>query len=327
MKAMGKKELREEFATNYEKYYKIPFFEKYGFKRMLCTSCKRHFWSIGKSDTCGDASCEPYSFFKKNWKSGDYIGMWKKFEKFFKENGHTSIARYPVIARWRPDLYFTIASIVDFMRLEQGKVVWEYPANPLIVPQVCLRFPDIPNVGITGRHHTSFIMAGQHSFVDGKKGAYWKNECIEYNFRFLTEVLKIPKEELRYKEDVWAMPDLSSFGPCIETFARGVELVNSVFSEYTKDAGGVRELDMKVIDVGWGFERLVWYDSGAPTSYDASLGYAVEWMVKKSGIKYDRELHLKYAAVAGSLDFDDVQDLHAAKKEVAKKIGASVEEL
>ncbi len=322
-----KDELRVKFSKEYLKHYNVELFEREGFKRYKCKVCGSYFWSLVPSDTCGDASCEPYSFFKKDWKAGDYVGEWKKFAEYFAKNGHKVIKRYPVIARWRPDLHFTIASIVDFMRLENGKVVWEYPDNPLVVPQVCLRFPDIPNVGVTGRHHTSFIMAGQHAFNDGNI-KYWKDETINYNFEYLTKVLGVPAEELRYKEDVWAMPDLSSFGPSLETFTRGMELVNSVFTQFTKtQSGQVRELDMKVIDVGWGFERLVWYASGAPTSYDASLGYAVEWMKKKVGLEYDRDLHMRYAHLAGALDIDDHEDVDKTMGEIASKLGVSVNEL
>ncbi len=324
---MNKKQLREMFSKDYEKHYKLDIFTKEGFTRQKCEKCGAYFWSINKVKTCGDASCEPYSFFKKDWKKGDYVGTWNKFANFFKKNGHEEIERYPVLARWRGDLHFTIASIVDFMRLEQGKVVWEYPTNPLIVPQMCLRFPDLSNVGVTGRHHTSFIMAGQHAFLDGNEHAYWKEKCIELNYKCLTEVIGVKKEELRYKEDVWAMPDLSSFGACIETFANGVELVNSVFTEYTKQGDEIKELSMKVIDVGWGFERLVWYMSGAPTSYDASLGYAVEYMIKKSKIKYDKELQLKYATLAGKLDIDDVDDIRKAKEKVGKELSISYNEI
>ncbi len=322
-----KDELRVKFSKEYLKHYKVELFEREGFKRYKCKVCGSYFWSLVPSDTCGDASCEAYSFFKDNWKAGDYVDEWKKFAEYFKSKGHAVVKRYPVIARWRPDLHFTIASIVDFMRIENGKVVWEYPENPLVVPQVCLRFPDIPNVGVTGRHHTSFIMAGQHAFNDGSI-KYWKDETIEYNFEYLTKVLGVPAEELRYKEDVWAMPDLSSFGPSLETFTRGMELVNSVFTQFTKTAAGtVKELDVRVIDVGWGFERLVWYASGAPTSYDASLGYAVEWMKRKVGLEYDRDLHMRYARLAGALDVDEHQNIDQIMSEIAGKLGVSVREL
>ena len=98
----------------------------------------------------------------------------------------------------------------------------EYPSDPLIVPQVCLRFLDITNVGVTGRHHTSFIMPGQHSF-----GVYWKDRTIELNFNFLNRVMGIPERELTYVEDMWAMGDYSQFGPSLETMSRGLELCAS----------------------------------------------------------------------------------------------------
>ena len=41
-----------------------------------------------------------------------------------------------------------------------NKVVFEFPANPLVVPQTCLRFKDLENVGVTGRHFSSFCMIG-----------------------------------------------------------------------------------------------------------------------------------------------------------------------
>ena len=37
-------------------------------------------------------------------------------------------------------------------------------ANPLLVPQFCVRFNDIDNVGVTLRHYTGFVMIGQHAF-------------------------------------------------------------------------------------------------------------------------------------------------------------------
>ena len=34
------------------------------------------------------------------------------------------------------------------------------PANPLICPQFCVRFNDLDNIGITGRHYSGFVMIG-----------------------------------------------------------------------------------------------------------------------------------------------------------------------
>ncbi len=318
-----KDDLRKDFSKNFERHYKVELFEEEGFTRKACKKCGRFFWSVSK-DTCGDSACEEYDFFTN--KGADYIEEWRKFEKFFKDRGHESIPRYPVICRWRDDLHFTIASIVDFMRIEGGNLVWEYPRNPLVVPQMCLRFNDIPNVGVTGRHFSCFIMAGQHAFNPPKEG-YWKKECLRHNFDFLTTVLNIGPEELTYVEDVWAMPDLSSFGPCIESFSKGLEIANSVFMEFTKRGDEVRELPMKVIDVGWGFERIVWYAAGTPTAYDCCFGPVVPSLIKKAGIDYDRELFSRYAKLSGAIDLDARADLKKVRTEISGKLGITLDEL
>ncbi|MEM3399325.1 MAG: alanine--tRNA ligase [Candidatus Micrarchaeia archaeon] len=318
-----KQELKKKFSEEYEKHYALEFFREKGFERKKCPKCGRNFWSLGK-ETCGDSSCEPYSFFGK--RDADYIEVWRGFEKFFVGHGHESIPRYPVICRWRDDLYFTIASIVDFMRLEQGAVVFEYPANPLVVPQMCLRFNDIPNVGVTGRHFSCFIMAGQHSFNYPADG-YWKDRCIELNFEYLTKVLGIGEDELTYVEDIWAMPDLSSFGPCLETFSKGLEIVNSVFTEFRKVGDRIEELESKVIDVGWGFERIVWYAAGTPTAYDCAFGPVVEKLIKTSGVEYDRHVFNEYARVCGSLDLSETKNPKMARELIAQKLRLSVSEL
>ncbi|MCK4714369.1 MAG: glycine--tRNA ligase subunit alpha, partial [Candidatus Aenigmarchaeota archaeon] len=323
---LTKDSLKAEFGKDYARHYEVEVFRKHGFKRRKCPKCGRMFWSISK-ELCGDSSCEPYSFLGKK-KKADYIDVWKGFDNYFKKNGHASVPRYPTICRWREDLHFTIASIVDFMRLEGSKVVFEYPASSLVVPQMCLRFNDLPNVGVTGRHFSCFMMAGQHSFNHpNEKGAYWKDRCIDLNFGYLNEVLGIKPEKLTYVEDIWAMPDLSSFGPCVETFADGIELVNSVFMQFTKTGSSYKELDMKVIDVGWGFERLVWYASGSPTAYDCCFGPVRDRLLKISDIDYDAELFERLAPISGEIDLEQHSNVDAVMGELARKAGVSPEEM
>ncbi|MBI4176974.1 MAG: alanine--tRNA ligase [Candidatus Aenigmarchaeota archaeon] len=316
---LTKNSLIKEFQKNPSKYWKVEMFEDNGFTRKVCAKCGKFFWSVSKA-TCGDTSCEDYGFIgaSATKRRFGYIEMWKEFEKFFSKNSHHSMPRYPVVSRWRPDLFFTIASIQDFQRLDAGGLTFEYPADRLVVPQVCLRFPDIPNVGVTGKHHTSFIMAGQHAFGYPKTG-YWKDRCIELNFEFLTGAMGIDKSELTYIEDLWAMPDMSAFGPCVETFARGLELVNSVFMQFTSKGGRKSELPIKVVDVGWGLERLTWFSQGVPTSYDATFGKVADYL--KSRIDYDHGLFMKYASFAGALNIDEIKDVRAARGLIAKKIG------
>ena len=50
-------------------------------------------------------------------------------------------------------IFISQYSIVDFQRVMGGKVVFELPANPLVVPQMCLRFNDVENVGLMKALH------------------------------------------------------------------------------------------------------------------------------------------------------------------------------
>ncbi len=325
---LSKDELKKQFARESSKYYKVPLFDREGFQRFECPKCGKGYWTTFDTGDCGDSSHTKYSFFKKNPGKTTYAEFWKKTSDFWKKNGHEVIDRYPTVCRWRDDLPFTIASIVDFQRLEQGKVVFEYPANPLFVPQMCLRFPDVANVGVTGRHFTCFMMAGQHAFNTNTEKGYWKDECLELNYKYNREVLNIPKDELIYGEDVWNMPDFSAFGPCIETFSKGSEIVNSVFMQYrATPTGGFEELDTRVIDVGWGFERLLWYSNGTLTAYDSVFPNEIEFMKQNASIDLDYDLQTRYSEISATLDVENVHTFREEKKKIAATLGLTPEEL
>lgn len=300
--------LIERFKQQPSKYWKVNLFEEKGFSRIECKKCGKHFWTLDQNkQICSDSSCSQYSFLNSpiTKRKLDYVEMWKTFENFFKKNDHSSTPRYPVIDRVRPDLYFTIASIQDFQRIDKsGNMFFVYPFNPLIVPQMCLRFGDTQLVGVSGRHLTSFCMSGQHAFNFKNKG-YFKDECIRLNFEFLTKELGIPEEELMYIEDLWHMPDFSAFGPSLETFSKGCELVNSVFMQFQATYGtNFKELPIKVIDVGWGHERLTWFSNGTPTIYESTFGPIANELKKKAGIKVNPDLLAEISSAVSSLDFD-----------------------
>ena len=319
--AITKDELRKQFSKEWEKHYKIKALEELGFERYQCKSCKRHFWSPIERDTCEDSSCIGYEFIgnaPSNKKLG-YVETWKAIEKYFVKNGHTSLKPYPTVARWRDDLYFTIASINDFQPyVVSGEL--EPPANPLIVPQPCIRFPDISNVGVTGRHYTNFVMVGQHAFNTKKTGMfYWKNEALMHDINVMRE-LGISDKRITFMEDVWMGG--GNFGPSMEYFSGGLELGNCVFMQYeVLPNGKSRELSTKVIDMGAGLSRFAWVTRGVPDSYQVVYDSMVPKYKKKFGIRVDDKVYLKYAKKVGKLDIEEVPDPAAEVAKIEKEIG------
>ena len=319
---LDKKELRREFSKKPKEYYSVKIFEDEGFSRHTCRICGKSFWSAVDRDLCDDPEHTEYSFFREKPRPISYVEFWKKFSRFFEQNGHSSVKRYPVVSRWRQDLYFTIASIQDFQRIENGAMNFEYSANPLIVPQMCLRFGDLENVGVTGRHLTSFMMAGQHAFNYPKEG-YWRDRTIDLNYKFLTKELGVKKETLTYNEDVWAMGDFSEFGPCLESFSGGSELVNSVFTQFESVNGKIKELSAQVVDVGWGFERLMWFYTGFDNVYEAVFHDIVESMKKRLPFEMDNSLFRKFARYASELDVTEIKGFKEKERELLNKAGIS----
>jgi alanyl-tRNA synthetase len=289
---LGKKELAALFSSNPDRYYKVSLFDKEGFIRKKCSMCEKFFWTLDNSrHFCPDH--ENYSFIGKppTNKHLDYVKAWKETEKFFRAQNHEIVRRYPVVCRWREDLYFTIASIVNFQRVVGNQVVFELPANPLIVPQMCLRFNDIENVGLSGRHYTGFCMIGQTCNADAP-GGYWKDRCIDLDFGMLTEGLGIKAKEITFVEDVWM--GAGAFGYSLEYFVRGLELGNAVFTEFEGNENDYRVMPNKIIDMGAGLERFSWITMGTPTSYDCCFGPVVSKLVDMTGTDTDRETLNKY---------------------------------
>ncbi|MFB5605878.1 MAG: alanine--tRNA ligase-related protein, partial [Nitrosarchaeum sp.] len=322
---MDKKEILKEFSSDSDRYYKVKLFEEQGFVRKSCLKCKRFFWTLDSDrGLCPDDAEDTYSFIgdPPTTKRFDYTQAWKEVEKFFVKNGHTSVSRYPVVCRWRDDLYFTIASIVDFQRVMGSKVVFEFPANPLIVPQTCLRFKDLENVGVTGRHFSSFCMIGQHSIPNSE--GYWKDKCVDLDFRLLTEQFGIKKEEVVFVEDVWAGG--GSFGSSLEYFVRGLELGNAVFTEFQGELGNHTTLDQKIIDMGAGLERFAWITKGTPTAYDCCFGPITNHLFEKIGIDSDSEMLRKYfTAIAKNLEIHE--DLSDVRRHAVKSTGLTQDQV
>jgi len=325
---LGKKEIATLFSSNPDKYYKVSLFDQVGFKRNQCSLCQKFFWSIVEKNSCPDH--ENYSFIgnpptKKNM---DYIATWKNIETYFRNNGHSIVSRYPVVCRWREDLYYTIASIVNFQRIMNDKIVFELPSNPLVVPQMCLRFNDIENVGLSGRHYTSFCMIGQTCNAD-KPGGYWKDKCMELDYGMLTQVLGINPEEITFVEDVWM--GAGAFGYSLEYFVRGLELGNAVFTEFEGNADNYHIMENKIIDMGAGLERLSWITMGTPTSYDCCFGPVVTSISNKIGLVQNNDILSDYFKLVSkdlhNTEEDPENGLLKLKKTISNNMKISYDDL
>ncbi|RME78555.1 alanine--tRNA ligase [Candidatus Woesearchaeota archaeon] len=322
-----KKEFKAKASDNPEKYYATQILKKEGFYRNTCVSCGTTFWNVDpKREICGDPSCVGGFNVVSNNPSKNtlsYIDVWKTFEEHMKKEGYASISRYPVIARWNPTTYFTIASIAAFQPFViSGEV--EPPAPKLVIPQFCLRFGDVDNVGVTGSHCTGFVMIGQHQFVSPQE---WdQNKAFQDLYSYITSVVGLDKTELTLHEDAWAGG--GNFGPCMEFFSRGVELCNQVYMMFEQlEDGSIKELNIKVLDMGLGQERIAWFSQGTPNMYEAVFPSVLSKLKEATQAEYDTGLFKQFSSYSALLNIDEVEDINKAWETVASKLDIDVQVL
>jgi alanyl-tRNA synthetase len=327
--------------------YQLEYFHQEGFERKECPSCGAHFWTRDHDrERCGEPPCAEYEFIDNPGFDEPYSleEMREAFLSFFEDHDHERIDPYPVAAnRWRDDVLLTQASIYDFQPLVTSGET-PPPANPLCVSQPCIRMQDIDNVGKTGRHTMAFEMMAHHAFnaredienpdmyaYEGE--VYWKNETVRYCDEFL-DSLGADVEDVTYIEDPWVGG--GNAGPAIEVIYRGLELATLVFMCMEQDPDGEYELkdgntysfmDTYIVDTGYGLERWTWMSQGTPTVYEAVYPEMIDFLKEHAGIEHsDEEAELigKAARLSGQLDIDDVDDVEAARGEIAATLGVDV---
>jgi len=322
-----------------KEYLDITFLKENGFIRKKCPSCGKYFWTCDEErEVCGDPPCGTYQFignpiFKRKFTLDE---MREFYLSFFEKRGHERIERYPVVARWRDDIYLTIASIADFQPFVTSGIA-PPPANPLTISQPCIRMDDLDSVGRTGRHLTLFEMMAHHAFNYPNVHIYWKNETVQYCTELLEE-LGVKKEEIVYKEEPWAGG--GNAGPCLEAIVGGIELATLVFMNLVEDPKGdieikgvrYRKMDNYIVDTGYGLERFVWVSQGTPTVYDAIFPYAIDKIFNNSnvGFEIDEEVSRiiaessKIAGVMGELRGEKLIEM---RKNLANKLNIDLNEL
>ena len=116
-----------------------------------------------------------------------------RFIEFFKSKQHYNAGSAPIVIKNDPTLMFTNAGMNQFKDIFLGnKQVTNKRAVNL---QKCLRVSgkhnDLEEVGVDHYHHTMFEMMGNWSFGD-----YFKKEAIQWAWELITEIYKIPKEDI-----------------------------------------------------------------------------------------------------------------------------------
>ena len=323
-----------------ENEYQLEYFKSEGLTRNICTSCGKAFWTRDPDRTvCGDAPCEPYQFIGNSiFRPHTVDEMRESYLSFFERQGHTRIGRYPVAARWRDDIYLTIASIADFQPFVTSGIV-PPPANPLTISQPCIRLNDLDSVGRSGRHLTCFEMMAHHAFNSDEKEIYWKDRTVELCDQFLA-TLGAKKEMVTYKEHPWIGG--GNAGPSVEVLIGGLEVATLVFMSLGKQKTDKPPIELegtpyypmtlRIVDTGYGLERFVWASQGSPTIYDAVFQEMVSHVMQEAG--FGHRLHDpdfirilgENAKFAGLMDISGHR-IFELRQKVAEKIGIPTDKL
>jgi len=250
--------------------------------------------------------------------------MRELFLSFFEKNGHTRIRPYPVVARWRNDVFLVGASIYDFQPYVTDGTI-PPPANPLVVSQPSIRFTDIDNVGPTlGRHDLIFEMGGAHAFNYPDKDIYWMDQTIKYHHQLATEEFGLKSDTISYKEHFWSGG--GNAGPDLECLCGGLEISTLVFMQYKVQEAQLSKLPIRTVDTGYGIERWAWLSQGKPSAFQVIYGPVLDKIFNLASVKYDEHLIAKVVPYSSYMNVE-IGNRTDARKKIASILGMDWQEL
>ncbi len=319
-----KAQIKQEASAHPEQFFPVKTLQKLGFSRHHCETCGTHFWSQYASKVCGDPKCSGgFRFLDKKiaTKSLTYTQVWQQFAQIHKKLGYTPLDRYPVVSRWNPTMEYTIASVAAFQPfVVSGEV--EPPANPLVIPQFCLRFNDVDSVGLSG-HFTGFVMLGELAFMPPAK--YDKEKYVSDYLTWLNQGMGLANKDITIHEDAWGGG--GNFGCSLEFFSGGLEIGNQVYMTYLHDGKDLKPLNINVLDMGAGQERAAWFTQGKGTSYDATFPHVMKKLYEKTDVQPDPVFQKKFMPYSSYLNMDEVEDAHKVWDMIGQKMGVPGDEV
>ena len=193
--------------------------------------------------------------------------------------------------------------------------------------------------GRSGRHLTTFEMMAHHAFNTPNEEIYWKDRTVELCDQFIASIGG-DLNRVTYKENPWIGG--GNAGPSVEVLIGGLEIATLVFMSLgrQKTEGPGYELKgemyypmkLRIVDTGYGLERLVWASKGSPTIYDAVFPEMVSRVMSAAGLSHmlDNKEYTKLLALnakfAGLMDISGT-NLFNLRKKVAAAIDVSPEKL
>jgi len=318
----------------FEEEYELAFFRETGYTRKVCKSCGGGFWTLDAEETlCGDTPCVEYSFIGNSPMNRAYSidDVRETYLSFFEKRGHTRFKRYPVMARWRDDVFLTNASIYAFQPFVTSGLI-PPPFNPLTMSQPCIRMVDMDSVGKTGKHLSSFEMMAHHAFNSDDEEIYWKDETVRLCHEQLTKTFGVEDKGIMYKEKPWFGG--GNAGPSLEVQVGGLELATLVFMNQKRDDSGEIKIDgeryspnpLRIVDTGYGLERYVWSSMATPTIYDAIYPDLTSELFETSGISHELEderyasIIAEHARLAGIMDIGTKTKLQDLRAQCVKRL-------
>jgi alanyl-tRNA synthetase len=182
-------------------------------------------------------------------------------------------------------------------------------------------------------------MMAHHAFNTPTEEIYWKDRTVELCDQFIASIGG-NINDVTYKEHPWIGG--GNAGPSVEVLIGGLEIATLVFmslgKQKTQEPGYELNgemyypMNLRIVDTGYGLERLVWASKGSPTIYDAVFPEMVSRVMRSAGLLHilDNKEYTKILALnakfAGLMDISGT-NLYQLRKKVAAAIDISPEKL